>query len=484
VRAMSNRSFMSFSHAKAVPVRPAPRRTAPPRFRRAAMIPVADAVSLIVAVGVAGGGNWLAFAFGLAAFLSLLSTGSQRVRVNTAVACDVPWLLARLAVPMLPLAGLALVVEAPVASLGRLAGAASIAAVLTPVGRAIAYTAIRAGRQRGHLFERVVIVGAGEVGVELAKVLREHREYGMVPAGFVDTVGTRNGNGSGSGNGNGDGARVGVGAPILGGPESLAPIVARERATSVIIAFGAMSERAVADALRACEALPVEVYVVPRLFEFGIAPAGLLADDVWGIPLIRLRRPALRPAAWAAKRVFDVVLGGVALLASAPLLALAAAAVRRSSPGPPLFRQPRMGQGGRLFELLKFRTMTVNRDSDTTWSVDGDGRVTPVGRFLRRSCVDELPQLINVLRGEMSLVGPRPERPFFARRFADRVPGYDDRHRAPAGMTGWAQIHGLRGDTPIPDRVRFDNYYIEHWSPWLDVVILARTAAAVIASLR
>jgi exopolysaccharide biosynthesis polyprenyl glycosylphosphotransferase len=468
---MSNRSFMSFTHAHTLRPPAAPRRPAPPRPSPETLIQVADAASLIVAVGVAGRGTWLAFAFALGAFLSLLWTGSQRVRVNTAVATDVPWLLARLAVPMLLLAGLAVVFEAPVASLGRLAGTASIAAVLTPVGRAIAYTAIRVGRQRGRLSERVIVVGAGEVGVELAKVLREHREYGMMPAGFVDTVDT-------VGAVDGDGERP----PILGGPETLAATVAREGATSVIIAFGAMSERMIAAALRACESLPVEVYVVPRLFEFGIVPAGLLADEVWGIPLIRLRRPALRPAAWATKRAFDVVVGGVALLVSTPLLAWAAAAVRRSSPGPPLLRQPRIGKGGRLFKLLKFRTMKVNGDSDTTWSVHGDGRVTPVGRFLRRTCIDELPQLVNVLRGEMSLVGPRPERPFFARRFADRVPGYDDRHRAPAGMTGWAQIHGLRGDTPIPDRVRFDNYYIEHWSPWLDVVILVRTAATVITN--
>jgi lipopolysaccharide/colanic/teichoic acid biosynthesis glycosyltransferase len=161
----------------------------------------------------------------------------------------------------------------------------------------------------------------------------------------------------------------------------------------------------------------------------------------------------------------------------APVLLAAAVAVRRSSPGPVLFRQLRVGRNGALFKLLKFRTMAVNDDADTTWSVDGDERVTRAGRFLRRTFLDELPQILNVLRGEMSLVGPRPERPYFARRFAGNVPRYEDRHRVPAGMTGWAQVHGLRGDTPIPDRVRFDNYYIEHWSLWLDIVVLARTVA-------
>jgi lipopolysaccharide/colanic/teichoic acid biosynthesis glycosyltransferase len=154
--------------------------------------------------------------------------------------------------------------------------------------------------------------------------------------------------------------------------------------------------------------------------------------------------------------------------------------VRRSSPGPVFFRQSRIGKDERQFELLKFRTMRVNDDSDTTWSVADDARVTQIGRFLRRTYLDELPQLLNVLRGEMSLVGPRPERPHFAQRFAQEVPRYDDRHRVPGGITGWAQVHGLRGDTPIPDRARFDNHYIENWSLWRDVVILARTIASVL----
>jgi lipopolysaccharide/colanic/teichoic acid biosynthesis glycosyltransferase len=138
------------------------------------------------------------------------------------------------------------------------------------------------------------------------------------------------------------------------------------------------------------------------------------------------------------------------------------------------------GKDGQSFELLKFRTMQVNDDSDTTWSVVGDARVTRVGGLLRCTYLDELPQLLNVLRGEMSLIGPRPERPHFAHRFAREVPRYGDRHRMPGGITGWAQVHGLRGDTPIPDRARFDNYYIEHWSLWRDLVIVARTFANVL----
>jgi exopolysaccharide biosynthesis polyprenyl glycosylphosphotransferase len=452
---------------------------APNPSRQALVLPIADAVALLAAVTLAGRGSALALAYGALTFIALLITGSQRIRLNATLGCDVPWLLARLAVPLLLLAGVS-VLGFEAASLPWLAATASAAAVLVPLARAVVFAAVRAARRRGRLLGRVLIVGAGEVGVELAKVLREHPEYGLEPVGFVDAAEAVHAGGSANGAAaNGDGLHHAA-MPVIADVRALRGAVERERATSVVIAFGAMGEAELAYAMRTCEALPVEVYVVPRLFDFGIAPAGLLADDIWGIPLIRLRRPALRPAARAAKRVVDVVCAGAGLLVCAPVMLAAAVAVRRSSPGPILFRQLRIGRNGAPFKLLKFRTMVVNDDADTTWSVDGDERVTRVGRFLRRRFLDELPQLLNVLRGDMSLVGPRPERPYFAHRFAGNVPRYDDRHRVPAGMTGWAQVHGLRGDTPIHDRVRFDNYYIEHWSLWLDVVVLVRTVASVI----
>jgi exopolysaccharide biosynthesis polyprenyl glycosylphosphotransferase len=232
--------------------------------------------------------------------------------------------------------------------------------------------------------------------------------------------------------------------------------------------------------IRACDRLPVEVHIVPRFFELGVAPEGPWVDDLWGIPLMRLRRSALRTVAWRTKRVFDVAVASVALAVAAPVLGACALAVALTSRGPIFFRQKRLGQRGEVFELLKFRTMPENGESETQWSVSEDDRMTPVGRFLRRASLDELPQLINVLRGEMSLVGPRPERPFFVDQFRVAVPEYDDRHRVPAGMTGWAQVHGLRGDTSIPQRARFDNHYVEHWSLWRDLVIMLRTLGAIV----
>jgi lipopolysaccharide/colanic/teichoic acid biosynthesis glycosyltransferase len=188
--------------------------------------------------------------------------------------------------------------------------------------------------------------------------------------------------------------------------------------------------------------------------------------------------------AWPAKRVFDVLVAGTVLLLLSPLLAILAIGVKLDSPGPILFRQQRVGQYGRTFELLKFRSLRVNSDSDVRWSVVGDDRQTRLGAWMRRFSVDELPQLWNVVRGDMSLIGPRPERPHFVEEFSDAVAGYEDRHRLPVGLTGWAQINGLRGDTSIDDRAKYDNHYIDHWSLLRDLTILVATVSAVLRDAR
>ncbi|HEX7661991.1 MAG TPA: sugar transferase [Pseudonocardiaceae bacterium] len=189
------------------------------------------------------------------------------------------------------------------------------------------------------------------------------------------------------------------------------------------------------------------------------------------------------------KRVFDVVVGGALIVLLAPLLGVLALAVLLSVGRPVLFRQDRVTGGGRIAEVIKFRTLsngwpddTPGGSPDTSWSVPPD-RCGALARWLRATHLDELPQLVNVLRGEMSLVGPRPERPYFADRFGREIPGYDGRHRMRGGMTGWAQVHGLHGDTPIVERARFDNQYIDRWSLRLDLVILARTLVIVLAAM-
>ena len=184
------------------------------------------------------------------------------------------------------------------------------------------------------------------------------------------------------------------------------------------------------------------------------------------------------------KRAIDVAGAGAGLLMLAPVLLACALAVRlESNRAKVIFRQERVGQGGRPFTIMKFRSLTPSSDleSQVRWNINNDARVGRIGKLLRNSSLDELPQLINVLRGDMSLVGPRPERPFFVEQFRRTYAGYGDRHRMPVGLTGWAQIHGLRGDTSIEDRVRFDNYYIENWSLGLDLKIMARTVGSMLS---
>ncbi|MGH3771682.1 MAG: sugar transferase, partial [Pseudonocardiaceae bacterium] len=178
------------------------------------------------------------------------------------------------------------------------------------------------------------------------------------------------------------------------------------------------------------------------------------------------------------KAVFDFVGAAVLLVAVTPVLLALVITLRRNEGGPALFRQTRLTRSGATMELLKLRTMIDHADSDTRWAVLPE-HTTSLGRWLRRTHLDELPQLLNVLRAEMSLVGPRPERPYFAARLAREIPRYEDRHRMRAGLTGWAQVHGLHGDTSIAERIRFDNFYIEHWSPWMDLMILFRTLCTV-----
>jgi exopolysaccharide biosynthesis polyprenyl glycosylphosphotransferase len=222
------------------------------------------------------------------------------------------------------------------------------------------------------------------------------------------------------------------------------------------------------------EAPGVETFLTLRPLEATVT-SPWTRDHIWAQPVAWVPARSKRFPTMAGKRLVDVA-GALFLLAlSSPLLVAIAVAVKVSSAGPVLFRQRRVGWRGQPFELLKFRTMHPHADSDSLWSAANDDRVTPIGRVLRRTGLDELPQLLNILRGEMSLVGPRPERPYFARQFADEVPSYARRHRLPGGLTGLAQVEDLRGDTSIADRVRFDNRYIDHWSLAGDLTILVRT---------
>jgi exopolysaccharide biosynthesis polyprenyl glycosylphosphotransferase len=347
-----------------------------------------------------------------------------------------------------------------------------LTAILLAGGRCILALARRQARIKGVAGKPTLIVGAGVVGSAIAQRLASQPEYGLTPIGFLDedppTEGTLR--------------RL----PILGSPSDLSDVARATGAQHVLFAFTNGRDQTLLALAERCEELGLEVSLVPRLFESMNDRVAL--DWVGSLPVLGIR--PLDPKGWQfrVKYAIDRPIALVALIALAPVMALLAIAVKLSSPGPVLFRQRRIGQDGQVFEMLKFRSMHVLDDEVeyvpppgfAPGGVEGPDRRTPIGRFLRRSGLDELPQLINVLRGEMTLVGPRPERPEFAIAFGAQLARYTDRHRVKSGITGWAQVSGLRGQTSLAERVDMDNYYIRNWSLSLDLKIALLTVPAVL----
>jgi exopolysaccharide biosynthesis polyprenyl glycosylphosphotransferase len=340
----------------------------------------------------------------------------------------------------------------------------------------------RQARIKGLAGKPTLIVGAGVVGATIAQRLTQQPEYGLHPVGFLDDHPPGNGNGNHNENGHGPHRML----PVLGSPSDLAEIAADHGAEHVLFAFTSEPDQRLLALAARCEQLGLEVSLVPRLFESMNDRVAL--DWVGSLPVLGIR--PLDPRGWQfrVKYALDKPLALLGLIALSPVMAVLAVAVKLSSPGPVLFRQRRIGQDGQVFEMLKFRSMLIPSE-DVEYvpppgfapgGVEGPDRRTPIGRFLRRSGLDELPQLINVLHGEMSLVGPRPERPEFAMAFGAELASYTDRHRVKSGITGWAQVSGLRGQTSLVERVDMDNYYIRNWSLSLDLKIAFLTVPAVL----
>ena len=348
------------------------------------------------------------------------------------------------------------------------------AACLTAGHAALTGAATRVRRKHGG-GRPTLIIGAGRVGHLLAKRLLVNPEIGLRPIGFLDAAERRGG----------------LAVPLLGDISNLEQVVVEHRIEHAIISFSRSPPEEELDSLQRLEQLGVSVSIVPRLFE-GL-PDRMVLERVGALPLVSIYPSIARGWQIAVKYGFDRAVAAVAILLLSPLLIAASAGVLVSIGRPLLFRQRRLGLDRREFDMLKFRTMHGPSDDraslEAGWEafaqglapggVEGADRRTGFGTFLRRTSLDELPQLFNVLRGEMSIVGPRPERPEYVSAFEERVHRYDLRHRVKAGMTGWAQVHGLRGRTPLMDRVEYDNYYIENWSLWLDVKILLLTVLAV-----
>ncbi|HEY4720579.1 MAG TPA: exopolysaccharide biosynthesis polyprenyl glycosylphosphotransferase, partial [Anaerolineae bacterium] len=241
----------------------------------------------------------------------------------------------------------------------------------------------------------------------------------------------------------------------------------------VIIALPSASHEELIRLIGLCQRGKVSIKVFPDVFE--IMSAGVTVDDLGGLPMLTVRDVALRGWNLMLKRAVDIAGSMVALVIFSPLMMLVAFLIKLDSPGPVFFIQERVGLDGQPFPMIKFRSMRQDAETSGQWTVKDDPRRTRLGSIIRRLSVDELPQLINVLLGGMSLVGPRAEQPKYVEEFQRRIPRYMERHREKAGVTGWAQVNGLRGDTSIEERTKYDLWYIENWSLWLDIKIILRT---------
>lgn len=342
--------------------------------------------------------------------------------------------------------------------------------VLLPLvlaGRLLTYAAITWARRRGVVSYRTVIVGTGPAAAQVGRLLEEHPETGLRLVGYLGprTV---------------SGPRV---SPHILDEDCrrLPQVTADQRASVVLATVSGVDPEDVLLGIRSRDhKRHCTLFILPALFEVLHTPG---TDRIRHVPLIRVRPSALAVLPLRLKRLCDFAIAAAGLVLAAPVMGLVAVAVRLEGGPGVLFRQERVGMNGSVFTLLKFRSLRPETDheSEQRWSVAGEHRLGPVGRFIRKTSMDELPQLLNVLRGDMSIVGPRPERPFFVTEFGRQFEYYALRHRVRPGLTGWAAVNGLRGDTSIEDRVSFDNAYIDNWNLWLDVKIIFRTVWAVLA---
>jgi putative colanic acid biosysnthesis UDP-glucose lipid carrier transferase len=337
---------------------------------------------------------------------------------------------------------------------------------LTTALRLSVRLSLRALRLRGMNQRHIAIVGAGELGRRIAARLANAPWAGFSVLAFYDD----------------DAAAVAGDKPVRSIDAALARDVASGSIDQVWVALPLRAETRIREILTMLREHAVEIRFVPDIYSFHLLNHSV--TEVAGLPVISLTETPMSGINRFVKAIEDYVLASVLLLAASPFLAVIAVGVKLSSPGPVFYRQDRVTWNGERFSMLKFRTMPVDAEaaSGPVWSRHGERRATPFGRMLRRTSLDELPQVINVLKGEMSLVGPRPERPEFVERFRQEIPGYMQKHLVKAGITGWAQVNDLRGDSDLGQRIQYDLYYIDNWSLWFDLRILVLTLWHILKS--
>ncbi|HOX37612.1 MAG TPA: undecaprenyl-phosphate glucose phosphotransferase [Candidatus Brocadiia bacterium] len=339
------------------------------------------------------------------------------------------------------------------------------AGVLGVVGlaleRLLVRSALRKARRRGWNQRKALVVGAGRLGQKLVERFRRNPWTGIQPVGYADDRPERIGRSFG-------------GVKVICDIASIAQMIEKEGVDQLFIALPASESDKAQRVLDQTGEAMVDVRLIPDFHS--VATLNAEIGDFDGLPIISLRQTPLAGWSLVLKRGLDLAVGGLACIILAAPMAVVAIIIKLTSPGPVFYRQQRLGMDGRLFDCIKFRSMRTDAEAAGAMrTTPGDPRRTRFGTFIRKFNIDELPQLINVLRGDMSLVGPRPERPVFVDEYKKRIPGYMFRHKIKAGMTGWAQINGWRGDTSLEKRIQYDLYYIEHWSIWFDIYIIAMT---------
>ncbi|MFZ2614511.1 MAG: undecaprenyl-phosphate glucose phosphotransferase [Anaerolineae bacterium] len=331
--------------------------------------------------------------------------------------------------------------------------------LLVTLGRILVTRALRLLQARGIGQGRVLLIGTGDAGRMILQKILHTPNLGYHIVGVVDS--------------NVSAAPVEA-VPLLGTPADIPQIIEDYRVDEVIVALPEASHQEILGIVSMCEREKVSIRVFPDVFQ--IMANEVSISDFGGLPLLTVRDVALRGWKLALKRTVDVVGASLTLLFISPVMMLTALLIKLESPGPVFYVQERMGLDAKPFPMLKFRSMRADAETNGPgWTVKNDPRRTRFGAIIRRISLDELPQFINVLVGDMSLVGPRPERPVYVEQFRQRIPRYMDRHREKAGLTGWAQVNGLRGDTSVVERTKYDVWYIENWSLALDFKIMIQT---------
>ncbi|MDP2662143.1 MAG: undecaprenyl-phosphate glucose phosphotransferase [Dehalococcoidia bacterium] len=317
-------------------------------------------------------------------------------------------------------------------------------------------------RRHGWAPERVIIVGTGEMARAIRQRIAKAPRLGYTVLGLVGDSDCEEGS-------------------VLGPVEEIGSLVRSKGATEVIIAEPSLTHRDILDLVSKCDKERVNIKVFPDVFQIMTSEAAI--GDLDGLPMVSIRDAALRGWSLIIKRAMDVVISAAFLVVLSPLMLATAILIKITSPnGPTFYLQERVGLDGKPFQVIKFRSMRPDAEAHTgpVWAGKEDPRATRLGAFLRRWSIDETPQFINVLLGEMSMVGPRPERPVFVEEFSHRVPRYLERHKEKAGLTGWAQVHGLRGQVSIEERTAYDLWYVEHWTVWLDIKIILLTILEIL----